>query len=53
MTKEKPNKEQMIEEILEYASIQYSRKDLENMGFDNLKSIHNSCIVPLMKKLKQ
>ena len=53
MTKEKPNKEQVIEEVLEYASIQYSRKDLESMGFDNLKAIHDSCIVPLMKKIKQ
>lgn len=45
-------KKQMIEEILTYASIRHSRQELEKNEFKTLKSIHNSCMVPLMKKTK-
>lgn len=46
------NKKQMIEEILTYASFRHSRQDLEKTEFQALKSIHNSCMIPLMKKTK-
>lgn len=53
MTKNKTEtKEQMIEDILKYASFSHLRKDLEKMEFHALKAIHNSCMVPLMKGTK-
>ena len=43
-------KERMINEIVKYSDLYHSRKDLENVTFQILKSIYNACMIPLFKR---
>jgi hypothetical protein len=45
-------KERMINEIVKYSDFYRSKKDLENIRFNILKSIYNACMIPLFKARK-
>lgn len=43
-------KQRMIEEIVKYSDFYHSQLELENVKFHILKSIYNSCMIPLLKR---
>ena len=45
-------KKRMIEEIVKYSDFYHSRKELEKVKFQILKSIYNACMIPLLKRNK-
>ncbi|MEX2484600.1 MAG: hypothetical protein WED10_08570 [Brumimicrobium sp.] len=42
----------MINEIIEYSDFYKSVEELERINFHILKSIYNSCMIPLLKRTK-
>lgn len=43
-------KSRMIHEIVEYSDFYKSIDELERISFPILKSIYNSCMIPLLKR---
>lgn len=43
-------KQKMIQEIVQYSDFYKSRNELEKIRFHLLKSIYNSCMIPLLKR---
>ncbi len=43
-------KQRMIKEIVQYSDFYHSQNELDKEGFHMVKSIYNSCMIPLLKR---